>query len=267
MEIKKINNFKKTAIILCGGKGTRLGALGKKLPKSLVKIQNREILWYIIKILKKNKFDQIILPTGYKEKLIKSFLKKNKYFDTNIEPIFTGLNSNIGSRIYKILNKVESQNILLLNGDAIFNLNLNNIFKNHVKKNKDISFLSSEITYPYGTIGTRNGKIVDFKRNLIYDKLSIRNQKNYYAFNYAGMSIIKKDLLNKFKIYFKNVENFEQFFFPKIIRNYNTAIVRINGFWHSIDNIKDLKMVDRKNINKKKFIKTQSLKKSLKNIK
>ena len=41
-----------TAIILCGGKGTRLGSLGKKLPKTLIKIQNKEILWYIIKILK-----------------------------------------------------------------------------------------------------------------------------------------------------------------------------------------------------------------------
>ena len=41
MEIKK-KILKKTAIILCGGKGTRLGKLGKKLPKTLVKIQNKE---------------------------------------------------------------------------------------------------------------------------------------------------------------------------------------------------------------------------------
>jgi len=52
MEIKK-KMIKKTAIILCGGKGTRLGKLGKKLPKTLVRIQNKEILWYIIKLLKK----------------------------------------------------------------------------------------------------------------------------------------------------------------------------------------------------------------------
>ena len=35
------------AVILCGGKGTRLGNLGKKIPKTLVKIQGKEILWYI----------------------------------------------------------------------------------------------------------------------------------------------------------------------------------------------------------------------------
>ena len=43
----------KTAIILCGGKGTRLGEIGKKMPKTLVKVQEKPILWYILKSLKK----------------------------------------------------------------------------------------------------------------------------------------------------------------------------------------------------------------------
>ena len=262
MEIKK-KILKKTAIILCGGKGSRLGKLGKKLPKTLVKIQKKEILWYILKILKKNSFNHIILPTGYKEKLIKRFLVKNKYFDLEIKSIFTGQNTNIGKRIYKIQDEISSEDVLLLNGDAIFSLNLKNIYSQHVKNKTDLTFLSSEITYPYGTIGTRNGKIVDFKRNLIYDKLSVRNQSNYLAYNYTGMAIIKKKLLNKFKKNFKNTDNFEQFFFPKAIKGYKTNILKIRGFWHSIDNIKDLQMVDKKNSNNKKFRSTKKLKKVL----
>ena len=57
----------RSAIILCGGKGTRLGSIGKKFPKTLVKIQGREILWYIINILKRIN-SIIILPLGYKGK-------------------------------------------------------------------------------------------------------------------------------------------------------------------------------------------------------
>jgi glucose-1-phosphate cytidylyltransferase len=67
---------KRSAIILCGGKGTRLGELRKKLPKILLKVQRKEILWYIIRILKINKFDHLILPIGYKGHLI----KKAEYF-------------------------------------------------------------------------------------------------------------------------------------------------------------------------------------------
>ena len=44
---------KKTAIILCGGTGSRLGNLGKKTPKCLVKINGYPIIWYIINMLKK----------------------------------------------------------------------------------------------------------------------------------------------------------------------------------------------------------------------
>jgi len=44
----------KTAVILCGGKGSRLGELGKSIPKTLVKVQNRTILWYILNIQKRN---------------------------------------------------------------------------------------------------------------------------------------------------------------------------------------------------------------------
>ena len=45
--IKEITNKYKTAVILCGGKGTRLGYIGKKSPKTLIKIQGKEILFYI----------------------------------------------------------------------------------------------------------------------------------------------------------------------------------------------------------------------------
>ena len=67
---------RRTAVILCGGRGTRLGSITKKIPKSLVEINGKPIIWYILKILKKNKFNHFILPTGYKEIELKKYLKK-----------------------------------------------------------------------------------------------------------------------------------------------------------------------------------------------
>jgi glucose-1-phosphate cytidylyltransferase len=66
-----------SAVILCGGKGTRLGSIGKEIPKSLVNIQKKPIIWYIINILIKKGFNHFILPTGYKGKKLKDYLKKN----------------------------------------------------------------------------------------------------------------------------------------------------------------------------------------------
>ena len=87
MEIKK--NYR-TAIILCGGKGTRLGNLGKKVPKTLLTVQGKPIIWYIIKFLKKNSINHFILPVGYKGSMIKKYFTKNKEFkDVNLEIINT----------------------------------------------------------------------------------------------------------------------------------------------------------------------------------
>ena len=266
MEIKKTLKEDKAAIILCGGKGSRLGVLGKRLPKSLVQVQKKEILWYIINILSKNKFSHIILPTGYKGNVIKNFVKKKK-FNLKIDCVETGKNSNIGFRIAKVIKRIKTKNVLLLNGDAIFDLNIKSIYNNHTKKNFELTFLSSEITYQYGTIGTELGKIKDFRRNLVYDSLSIRGSKKYKAYNYCGMSIIKTNILKKFARVYKNNENFEQTFFPLMIKKYFCNLEKITGFWHSIDNIKDLDMVNKKSVNKNKFLLTQKLQKKLKRIK
>jgi len=126
----------RTAVILCGGKGTRLGALGKKIAKTLVSVQNKKIIWYIINILKINNFNHFILPIGFKGNLIKRFIykefKQNENFKIDI--VNTGINSSISKRISIIKTLIKSDNFLLLNGDAIFDFNIDKIFKNHQKK-------------------------------------------------------------------------------------------------------------------------------------
>tara|TARA_B110000037_G_scaffold222593_1_gene298198 strand:+ start:2583 stop:3368 length:786 start_codon:yes stop_codon:yes gene_type:complete len=249
----------KCAVVLCGGKGSRLGALGKKIPKTLVKVQNKEILWYIIQFLKFSGFNNIILPLGYRGEQIKKFLKKNNNFGIQIQTFNTGINSNIGSRIKKITNYIKEPNFLLLNGDAIFNFNLGKIFNYHCKNKYDVTFLSGEVTYQYGSIGMKKNKVIDFSRNLVFDKLGTKVNKNYIAYNYTGISVINTQILKKYKSLFSKSENFEQTFYPKVIEKFRTKLIQINGFWHSIDNLKDLFVVDKKQKKNSKFFKLKEL--------
>ena len=102
---KKINSNKnelKTAVILCGGKGTRLGILSKKLPKSLVLVKNKPIIWFILKMLKKNGFNHFILPIGYKGNLILKYINKsNQFRNYKIDVVNTGIDTTISHRILK----------------------------------------------------------------------------------------------------------------------------------------------------------------------
>ena len=265
MKNNKNKSFKKsTTVILCGGRGTRLGALGKKIPKTLAKVNNKEILWYILNHLKIHGFKDIILPLGYKGNLIKNFLKKNKNFGLNIKTINTGTKTNIGKRLSLISDEIKSKNFLLLNGDAIFRFNLKNIYKIHCKKNLGATFICGEFTYAYGTIGVKNDKIIDFKRNLVFQSLKIKSDKKYQAFNYTGMSIIKTELLKKFDRFFKKSKNFEQELYPKIIKKFRTELVKVKGFWHSIDNMKDLDIINAQSVQSQKFKRLKNLQNFLK---
>lgn len=248
MEIKKKFFYSKekyrSAIILCGGRGTRLGGLGKKLPKTLLSVQGKPIIWYIIQILKNYNFNHLILPLGFKGDKIKKYIKKNKHFNLKFDFIETGIDNNIGKRIFKVKDKILSNSFLILNGDAIFDFDINKIFEDHVKKNIDITFISNEYIYPYGTIGYINGQVKDFKRNLKYDSLKTRKSNQYIAYNYSGISIIKTSILKKYSSKFKNSENFELSFYPLMIKNYKTRLVKATGIWHSIDNVKDYDLIN-----------------------
>ena len=130
--LKGTNNNLNSAIILCGGRGTRLGNLGKQMPKTLVKIHGKPILWYILKSLLKNSINHFILPLGYKGNQIKKYIKSEPEFKKlNIDLIETGLDTNISKRIFLVKNKIKSKNLALLNGDAIFDFHLEKIHQAH----------------------------------------------------------------------------------------------------------------------------------------
>ena len=173
----KFMNYK-TAVILCGGKGTRLGLLGKKIPKSLVKVNEHPIIWYIINTLKKNSFNHFILPIGYKGKMIEKYLKKNKSFKKDdIDIILTGKNSLIAKRIFLIKKKIKSKNFLLLNGDAIFYFNIGKMFTNHIKGKFDITFTGCETQLNFGVVGIVNNKIVSFERDIEFNSIKTKIKK------------------------------------------------------------------------------------------
>ena len=69
------------------------------------------------------------------------------------------------------------------------------------------------------------------------------------------MSIMNKNL---FKINFKNFENFEKQFFPKIIKRFKCDFKNFKGFWHSVDNMKDIENT-KKNNDRNKFYKIRKL--------
>ena len=240
----------KTAIILCGGKGRRLGEIGKKIPKTLVNVQKKPILWYILKALLNNQINHFILPIGHRGNLIKKFLKKFEKECKHkllIDIVDTGKNTTIANRIFKVSPKIISDNFLLLNGDAIFDFNLSKIIKNHFKLNLHLSLMTCKVISPFGVVIIKDNRPINFKRDMTYDTLNI-NKSMYEGAIFTGMALINKEILKS--VNYKSFSNFEMSFYPKILKKNKSSYSQINGFWYAMDNPKDINVankLDKKN--------------------
>ena len=124
------------AVILAGGKGSRLGSLTKSIPKPMVKIGGKPIIWHLLKILNSNGINNFIICLGYKGNVIKNYLGKlnNRW---NIKCLDTGLNTLTAKKIFFLVKKhIKSQKFLMTYGDGLANINLKKLYKLHCKKKK-----------------------------------------------------------------------------------------------------------------------------------
>ena len=150
-------------ILLAGGFGTRLSEYTNIIPKPMVNIGNKPILWHIIKFYASYGFTDFIVCGGYKIKFISNFFKrKNKdqlHFvrlkNINIKVVNTGKNSNTGKRILNIKKYLDkNKDFCLTYGDGLSDINLYNLIKFHNKQKIDTIcdrykelFLAAEKSY------------------------------------------------------------------------------------------------------------------------
>ena len=78
-------------IILAGGRGSRLSELTKSIPKPMVKISDKPIIYHIMKHYGKYGIKDFIIAAGYKKKIIETYFRNKKFFDWNIKIVDTGL--------------------------------------------------------------------------------------------------------------------------------------------------------------------------------
>ena len=106
-----INNEKFNSCNFMEAKG--LGLIYWKKNKTLVKIQGKPIIWYIVKFLKKNSFNHFILPVGYKGMQI-NISKERDFNNMNIEIVTLEKIAPISKRIDKIKKNIKSDNFFTL---------------------------------------------------------------------------------------------------------------------------------------------------------
>jgi glucose-1-phosphate cytidylyltransferase len=118
-------------IILCGGLGTRILEETKRIPKPMVLIGNKPILWHIINIYLKFKFNDFFLAIGYKGQYIKSYFSRFQIKKlANVKCVNTGKKTMTGGRLLKFKKFIKkNETFMVTYGDGVSNININELIK------------------------------------------------------------------------------------------------------------------------------------------
>jgi D-glycero-D-manno-heptose 1,7-bisphosphate phosphatase len=205
-------------VILAGGKGSRIKKFLKNKPKPMAKFNNKYFIEYIIQNFSKYDFRKIYILAGYKSKIIiNKFHKKIFNF---VEVICLKEKNLMGTGgALNVLKKEKINDFILVNGDTIFDINLN-LLLNTIKNNQvgSIALIknSSKKNYKLNKLSINKNKIINETKG---------NLKN------AGVYFFKKKILNFIN---NKVSSLENDILPKLIKKRLLSGKIFNSFFLDI---------------------------------
>ncbi|HEV3378814.1 MAG TPA: sugar phosphate nucleotidyltransferase [Thermoleophilaceae bacterium] len=114
-----------SVVILCGGRGTRLREHTQTIPKPLVEIGGRPILWHVIRIYAEQEFRRFLLCTGHKGELIEEFVDNDGLpSGLEIDCIPTGEDTPTGGRIARVADRLEGERFCATYADGVADIDL-----------------------------------------------------------------------------------------------------------------------------------------------
>jgi len=160
-------------VLLAGGFGTRLSEATNLIPKPMVEIGGKPVLWHIMKIYSHYGINDFIICCGYKQYVIKEYFAN--YFRHNsdmtvdlsnntiqildnhsenwkVTMVDTGLNTQTGGRIKRIQKYIGNERFLLTYGDGVSDINIANAIDRHIKSKSVISVAAYKPKGKFGAL-------------------------------------------------------------------------------------------------------------------
>jgi glucose-1-phosphate cytidylyltransferase len=123
---------KPPVVILCGGRGTRLREKTESVPKPLVEIGGRPILWHVIGIYAAQGFDRFLLATGYLGDQIKRFVAEERWpAPVTVECVDTGVDTPTGGRIAALGERLGDGTFCATYADGVADVDLGALLDEH----------------------------------------------------------------------------------------------------------------------------------------
>jgi glucose-1-phosphate cytidylyltransferase len=228
-------------VLFCGGMGTRLGDRREQsVPKPMVKIGLRPILWHLMKYYSHYGHKEFILCLGYKADAIKDYflnynewvsndfvmanggkeikLRKNDIADWTIRFVDTGLKNNIGQRLKAVEEYLSDDDMFLANyADGLSDLNLKDMLSRFMRSDKIACFASVKPSQSFHLVKSGENDLVESISSVRSTDLRIN----------GGFFIFRKEIFK----YIKPGEELVEEPFQRLISEKQLIGYKYDNFW------------------------------------
>lgn len=242
-------------VILAGGFGTRISEESHLIPKPMIDIGEKPILWHIMKYYSTFGYNDFIVCCGYKQYVIKEFFadyylhmsdvtfdftsdNKMVVHTNNTEPwkvtlVDTGLNTMTGGRIKKVKDYIENEPFMLTYGDGVSNVNINDLVKFHKKHGKIATITAIQ---PGGRFG-----MLDIDDSESIHSFKEKSKEDGGWIN-GGFMVLNQEI-------FDYIENdltiLEKEPLETLAREGQLKAFKHHGFWQCMDTLRDKELLER----------------------
>lgn len=240
-------------VLFCGGQGMRLREYSESVPKPMVKIGYRPILWHVMKYYAHYGHKDFILCLGYKADLIKNYflnydecvsndftmlqggrklhLLSSDIQDWNISFVDTGLQSNVGQRLKAVEKYLGSDEMFLANyADGLTDLHLPDMIEHFTHHNKTASFLHVKPSQTFHIITANKTGVVSGINDVKQSGVRIN----------GGFFVFRREIFN----YMQPGEDLVDDPFRRLIAEQQLLAYPYDGFWACMDTFKEKQQLD-----------------------
>lgn len=236
-------------VILAGGLGTRLSEETKLIPKPMVEIGGKPILWHIMKIYSYYGFNDFIILTGYKSHIIKNYfvnyyqqysditvdMEKNsvEIHRMRVEPwkvmlLYTGQDTMTGGRIKKAQEYIGNKPFLLTYGDGVSDVDISETINSHKNSKKIATMTAIQPSGRFGALAIKDDNTISS---------FMEKPKGDGNWINGGFFVCEPQIFN----YIGNDDDiiFEKEPLESLAKDGQLNAYKHRGFWHPMDTLKD----------------------------
>lgn len=236
------------AVILAGGFGTRLSESTHLIPKPMVTIGDKPILWHIMKIYSHYGINEFIICGGYKHYVIKEYfanyfrhncdmtvnladnsieIHENRSENWKVTMIDTGLHTMTGGRIKRVQKYIGNERFCLTYGDGVADVDISKSIELHEKSGKTLTMMAYQ---PGGRLG-----VLDINEDGTLNQF-VEKPKETGTWINAGFFVCEPDI---FDVLEGDQEMFEREPMQRLQEKQQINVFKHHGFWKPMDTLRD----------------------------